>query len=365
MPGVYISFPFCAQKCTYCNFASGVFPRELEQRYLQRLESELEAAAWPWVPQTVYLGGGTPGSMDPEALRRLLAKVPGAPWRESTLEAAPGAILPESVRAWRDAGISRVSLGVQSFVDRELRQTGRRHDASTVARDVDLLRQEGIAEVNIDLIAGLPGQTAESWRESLHWIERLAPPHVSIYMFEIDEDSRLGQELLLGGVRYGASTVPDEQQTVDFYEEAVDRLAALGLARYEISNFARPGHESLHNLKYWQLEPYFGFGADAHSFDGRQRWQNVEDPRQYVESAGTAREESVPAHPHESLWVGLRLSTGITLTAEQDRLFAAPIARLVQAGLLLREGPHLRLTRRGVLLSNEVFAEFLEPCPTP
>lgn len=363
MPGVYISFPFCAQKCTYCNFASGVFPRELEARYLRALESELSAATWPWMPETVYLGGGTPGSMDAEALRRLLALVPGRPWREATLEAAPGAITGKAVRAWVAAGINRVSLGVQSFVGRELRKTGRKHDAAQVAADVRLLRSEGIEEINIDLIAGLPEQTAESWAVSLEWIERLAPPHVSVYMFEIDEDSRLGQELILGGVRYGAASAPAEEQVASFYEAAVERLAALGLARYEISNFARPGHESVHNLKYWRLEPYLGFGADAHSFDGQERWQNVETAREYADRAGHPRGGTVPAHSNESLWVGLRLMAGVELTDAQASGFAEQIARFVKDGLLEQNGRHIRLTPRGVLLSNEVFAEFLEPCP--
>ena len=215
MPGIYISWPFCAQKCTYCNFASGVFPRELEQRYLDRLLSELRATEWPWTPETVYLGGGTPASMQPSQLAAVLSEIPGRPWSEATLEAAPGAITREQVRAWREAGINRVSLGVQSFVDSELRRTGRKHNAAGVAADVALLREEGISEINVDLIAGLPTQTCESWNESLRWIEELAPPHVSVYMLEVDEDSRLGQELLLGGVRYGAMDVPTEDLIAD------------------------------------------------------------------------------------------------------------------------------------------------------
>jgi oxygen-independent coproporphyrinogen-3 oxidase len=364
MPGVYISFPFCAQKCTYCNFASGVFPKPLEGEYLRALEREMLAVDWPWPPETVYLGGGTPGSMETSDLARLLALIPGRPWREATIEAAPGAITAEAVQAWRRLGIQRASLGVQSFVDGELRKTGRRHTAEIVASDVALLRSEGISEINLDLIAGLPGQTAESWKESLEWIARLQPPHVSVYMFEVDEDSRLGQELLLGGVRYGAAVVPTEEATADFYEEAVSRLRGLGLARYEISNFALSGHESLHNLKYWRRQPYLGFGADAHSFDGHFRWQNVEGVREYVEANGNARSQRVEAHPHESLWVGLRLSEGVELTALQERQFGGAIERFVRQGLMHRDGSVVRLTDRGVLLSNDVFAEFLEPCPT-
>lgn len=359
MPGIYISWPFCAQKCTYCNFASGVFPRELEQRYLDRLLGELRSTEWPWTPETVYLGGGTPSSMQPAQLAAVLAEIPGRPWREATLEAAPGGITREQVRAWRAAGINRVSLGVQSFVDAELRRTGRKHTAAGVAADVALLRDEGISAINLDLIAGLPTQTRESWNESLCWIEQLAPPHVSVYMLEVDEDSRLGQELLLGGVRYGALDVPSEDLIADCYELAVERLAQSGLRRYEISNFARPGSESLHNLKYWQLAPYLGFGADAHSFDGQLRWQNVETPQDYCDAADP-RAESVEAKlAEERFFVGLRLLDGIRPSLAERAPHEAAIAELIADGLLQQRGETLSLTPRGVLLSNDVFARFL------
>src|SRR5262249_455558 len=216
----------------------------------------------------------------------------------------------------------------------------------------------GIANYNIDLIAGLAGQSAASWRQSLDWIARLGPPHVSVYMLEIDDDSRLGREKLLGGVRYGAGNLPSEGETADMYEVAVDSLESLGIRRYEISNFARPGFESLHNLKYWQLEPYTGFGADAHSFDGAQRWQNPESPPDDVVCARGA--EPVPANlTEEKFFVGLRLARGIRPSRDEWRRFDAPIRRFVDEGLLETRGETLRLTRRGVLLSNQVFQEFL------
>jgi oxygen-independent coproporphyrinogen-3 oxidase len=281
--GVYLSYPFCAQKCTYCNFASGVFPRELEARYLEGVRREIACHRWQWRPETIYLGGGTPSLMDPNQLRTLLDAIPGRPWSEATIEAAPGTLTLDKIRAWRNSGINRVSLGVQSFIPREIARTGRKHSSEIVAREVALLRECGVDNINIDLIAGLSGQTAASWCESLDWIERLRPPHVSIYMLEIDEDSRLGSEVLLDRKRYGAPGVPPDEMTVELYETAVERLASAGIRRYEISNFARPGWESKHNLKYWRLEPYVGFGADAHSFDGVRRWQNAETAAEYVE----------------------------------------------------------------------------------
>jgi len=364
VPGVYISFPFCSQKCTYCNFASGVLPRHLESEYLRALEQEILAHRWDWTPETVYLGGGTPSQMAPESLERLLALIPGAPWRETTIEAAPGSISAERAARWRGAGINRVSLGVQSFVAAELARTGRKHRAETVAADAGALRACGLGNFNIDLIAGLPGQTRESWRESLNWIERLKPAHVSVYMLEVDEDSRLGREILAGGGRYSAALIPSDELIVECYETAVDRLRGMGIEQYEISNFARPGCESAHNLKYWRLEPYRGFGADAHSFDGRWRWQNVETAQEYVRrvlSGNSPVADMQEAKPiEERFFVGLRLTSGIQPAPEEWRQYEEPIRRGLDGGLLERDGAILRLTRRGVLLSNEIFSEFVQ-----
>jgi len=319
--------------------------------------AEIERHRFEWRPETVFLGGGTPSSMELPALAAVLAAIPGRPWKEATLEAAPGTVTAERARAWSAAGINRVSLGVQSFIREEIAATGRNHRAETVVSDLETLREAGISNYNIDLIAGLAGQTMSSWRQSLDWIARLSPPHCSVYMLEIDDDSRLGREKLLGGVRYGAGRLPSEGETADMYELAVDWLAGLGIPRYEISNFAQPGFESLHNLKYWQLEPYIGFGADAHSFDGTERWRNMESPEEYV-GAGSA--EPVAANlMEEKFFVGLRLTRGICPTPQEWRRYEAPIGRFVNEGLLETEGETLRLTRRGVLLSNEVFQEFL------
>lgn len=360
MPGVYISWPFCAQKCTYCNFASGVFPKELEGRYLERLEREIRETEWPWTPDTVYLGGGTPSQVAPEILGRILDAVPGREWAEATLEAAPGSFGPDAPPVWRRAGINRVSLGVQSFLEGELRKTGRRHTAEVVRKDVATLRAAGFEEINLDLIAGLAGQTEESWEESLGAVLSLDPPHVSVYMLEVDADSRLGLEILEDGGRYGAKDVPGEEAVASMYERAVERLAGAGILRYEISNFARPGSESRHNLKYWRLEEYLGFGADAHSFAGGQRWRNVESARDYVDRASPS-EGMEPARPNEErFFVGLRLDEGVQPTTEDWARHGERIGRLVEAGALRTEADRIRLTSRGVLISNEVFQEFLD-----
>jgi oxygen-independent coproporphyrinogen-3 oxidase len=364
MPGVYISYPFCAQKCTYCNFASGVFSADLEREYLEAISKEIESQDWPWQPETVYFGGGTPSRMDPSDLNRILSGIPGQPWREATMEAAPGCITKDRASDWLRAGIDRVSLGVQSFVPRELARTGRKHTAEIVAAEMGALREAGLSNINVDLIAGLPGQTIASWQESLAWIERLKPPHVSVYMLEIDEDSRLGNEVLLNGKRYGAPDIPADDVIADMYEMATTELGRIGIDRYEISNFARSGFESRHNLKYWRLEPYLGFGADAHSCDGSLRFQNVESAAEYVDRFRQGKSPRGPAtssnHAEEKFFVGLRLSEGVQPYSEDWARFEAPIQRFLNEGLLSRKGEKLMLTDRGVLLSNEVFAEFIE-----
>jgi oxygen-independent coproporphyrinogen-3 oxidase len=357
--GVYISYPFCNQKCSFCNFASGVSTRETIARYERRLLDEVRAHPWTWEPETIYFGGGTPSLMDSASLDAILSTIPQRKTTEVTLECAPGTITPERLRQWTSAGINRVSLGVQSFVTGELRQTGRRHTADIVSKDVALLREDGISNINIDLIAGLPGQTRTSWEESLDWLDRLAPPHVSVYIFEVDEDSRLGKEVLLGGVRYGAALLPSEDLTAEFYERAVEGLCSMGILRYEISNFARPGMESRHNLKYWQLEPYVGFGLDAHSFDGRRRWSNPDTLDAYLANGLDRRDTIETDHDEEQFFIGLRLSRGIQPTASQWRKFREPIEKWRGLGMLEADDQRLRLSDRGVLISNEIFQEFI------
>jgi oxygen-independent coproporphyrinogen III oxidase len=358
VPGVYISYPFCAQKCTYCNFASGVFPQSLESEYMAALRREIAAHRWQWTPDTLYIGGGTPSALDPAELESILELLPGKPWAEATIEAAPGTVTPEKAESWRRAGFTRVSLGAQSFVRQELARTGRRHTAETVEADVATLRRAGMENLNLDLIAGLAGQTAASWEESLDWIEKLDPPHVSIYLLEIDEDSRLGAEILLGGTRYGANERPPDDLAAELYETAAARLRGLGVERYEISNFARPGWESRHNLKYWNLAPYAGFGADAHGFDGVTRRSNLESPAEYA-AALSPLAGSTAASSDERFFVGLRLARGIEPDAGEWRRYERPIRKYVGEGLLEIHERTLRLTSRGVLLSNEVLQEFL------
>lgn len=323
---------------------------------------EIQNHRWEWLPDTVYFGGGTPSLLPIPVLNEIFAAIPTGKLVEITLECAPGTLDADRIVEWVKSGVNRVSLGVQSFDENELRHSGRRHTADIVERDLELLRSHGISNINLDLIAGLPYQTRDSWAESLRWIERLSPSHVSVYLFEVDEDSRLGKEILTGGTRYSAGFIPSEDAAADFYETAVDRLADLGYRRYEISNFSQPGFESRHNLKYWNLEPYVGFGLDAHSYDGMFRWGNPDNLEAYLSqcqssNAGDNREKVDTLE--ERFFVGLRLTDGIRPTEAEWSRFASPIGKWTRLGMLENGGGALRLSAKGVLISNEIFQEFL------
>jgi oxygen-independent coproporphyrinogen-3 oxidase len=397
--GLYISIPFCRSKCTYCNFASGVYPAGEHKRYVDRLVEDLAAApAWaermgvelPRRVDTVYLGGGTPSLLAPELLARIFAGLRAEfylePDAEITVECAPGQLADETLAVLNVAGVNRVSLGAQSFIDREARESGRLHNRAVALSDVMRLRAAGIANLNIDLIAGLAGQTFASWEESLAALAYTGVPHASIYMLEVDQDSRLGREVLSAGKRYHADLVPSDDAIARMYEQAIEVLGQAGLEQYEISNFCRTGKESRHNLRYWQRRPYLGLGLDASSMlaagEGHRilRSTTTDDLTAYL--AGSEPIETTwltRAQQHEEAWfLGLRLNVGVDFAAVQREFGAAMVepalkvvARLVETGLLVSNGETVRLTAQGRLLSNDVFQEFLElealatPLPYP
>jgi len=392
-PGVhsalYLSVPFCRTKCSFCNFASGVSSRELFDRYIAHLEQAIASAPalahevgteFDPLLDSVYLGGGTPSILAPDQLDRLFAAIARvfelSPQAEFTVEVAPGTLSEEVLAALLRAGVNRVSLGVQSFVDQESRSVGRLHTRGGTLGDVARLRQSGISEISVDLIAGLPYQTQESWERSLDEVVALDVPHASVYMLEVDEESRLGRELIAGGTRYHAHHVPDEELTVALYERACERLNAAGVRQYEISNFAREGHQSRHNLRYWQRLPYFGFGVDAHSMLAApvrgdvNRSVRIATPDSLdALLAGGAAERTVVSGQQaieETYFLGLRMNRGVELLAIKEEFGIAAvdqykdaIAGMVESELLALEDGWLRLTPRGRLLSNEVFAAFL------
>lgn len=383
--GVYIQVPFCQTKCTYCNFHTGVVNAEKYAPYAEAVAVEIRnhralysATAIPVesleraTVDTIYFGGGTPSLLDPKHLKNVLTAVRDS-FRcelcEVTLEADPETVTPEKAAAWADAGINRVSFGVQSFSDLELKASGRMHRREDIYRAVPALRGAGIQNISFDLIAGLPHQIPESWRNSLDELIALNPEHVSIYLLEVDEGSRLGRELISLGTKYSAPAVPSDEQMADSYDLARELLADAGYEHYEISNWAKPGFASRHNLKYWRRELYLGFGAGAHSFNGSMRWANAHDSAQYVAAiqsgklpAGQIEPVTADQAREEEIFLGLRQLAGINLREfSPDRVKALDkkLAPLESAGLIERDGSVVRLAPNKLSISNEVFVELL------
>jgi oxygen-independent coproporphyrinogen-3 oxidase len=382
--GIYVQVPFCQTKCTYCNFHTGVFSKDLYAPYVRAVCREINefprALAENGITEvsgdvvdTVYFGGGTPSLLEPAHLSQIIETIRvyfPVQFEEVTLEADPETISPEKADAWLEAGFNRISMGVQSFNDAELRPAGRMHRRVDIFEATKILRTAGFANLSYDLIAGLPHQTDASWQDSVEQLLSLRPEHVSIYLMEIDEGSRLGLEVLQSGDRYSAKSIPSDDSMADYYESGSRQLAAAGYAHYEISNWGLPEFESRHNLKYWRREPYFGFGAGAHSFNGSQRWANAHDPAAYSNAihAGKFPIEQLESVSHgqaleEELFLGLRQLSGIDLGAVETKYgtsLRSRIGELLAQGLVEWDGPRLRLSPERLSVSNEVFVHFLE-----
>jgi oxygen-independent coproporphyrinogen-3 oxidase len=375
--GLYFSVPFCQTKCTYCNFHTSVVSAGQYRPYAEALQREIAlraAAIGSRNFDTIYFGGGTPSLLEARDLARVVEAARRelrVEAREVTLEADPETIVLEKAREWREARFNRVSLGAQSFNDRELQAAGRMHRRADIFSAVAALREAGIENISMDLIAGLPHQTRESWEESLRELIALRPEHVSVYLMEIDEGSRLGLEVIQGGARYSARDIPSDDAMAASYERACEALGAAGYEHYEISNWGLPGFRSRHNLKYWDREAYWGIGAGAHSFDGRERWANVHDAGAYVAAVGGGRlaeeqreEVSAQQELEERIFLGLRKLEGIDLCelpagAHNARLHER-VTELLEQGLLITEGSRVRLAPERVAVSNEVFVELLD-----
>jgi oxygen-independent coproporphyrinogen-3 oxidase len=397
--GIYISVPFCKAKCTFCNFASGVFGADRMQAYVERVCREIRGAKagavklgarLPRVVDTIYFGGGTPSLLAAGQFRQIFERLRGefeiTSDAEITLECAPGQLADETLDELLSQGMNRISFGVQSFVEQETAAVGRLHTRLQCEAELARVRAAGVREVNIDLIAGLPHQTAESWAYSVEQAIASGAPHVSVYMLEVDEESRLGREMLEKGSRYSASAVPSEDETADWYEEACAAFDGAGLHQYEISNFAREGHGSRHNLKYWRREPYLGFGLDAHSMlptdAGAVRFANTSDLEEYLGAADSgfklfARsmdalgEDAIDVIGgveafEESLFLGLRLNEGVRFETLRGQFGEAMLQGVMpallevrDAGLLELDFDRMRLTAHGRVVSNEVFSRLL------
>ena len=385
--GVYVSVPFCKAKCSFCNFASGVFAEARIDGYIERLAEEMRGARayaaqlgveLPGRVDSIYFGGGTPSLLEPEVIARVFAGLRGefeiAADAEVTVECAPGQMSDLSLFEYQKQGVNRLSFGVQSFVDRECAAVGRLHTGAECRAELARMQAAGVSRLGIDLIVGLPHQAEATWRYSVEQAIESGVEHVSMYMLEVDEDSRLGREFLAGGARYGAAALPDEDRVADWYQAGCEWLEAAGLRQYEISNFARVGGESRHNRKYWERKPYVGFGLDAHSMLrtglGGVRWANPDEMNGYVGLMGergftrTVDVVGKEAAFEETLFLGLRQVDGVDLAGLEELfgmngLIAGPVAEMVEAGLVLVEGGRLKLTGRGRLASNEVFGRLL------
>lgn len=395
--GIYIHIPFCRSRCSYCDFATGAYEGQLAARYVSALTREIAtfnltsainepgATTTGDVPadtsrndesfavDTIYFGGGTPSLLTPAQIERILGAVRErfrvAADAEVTLEMNPGTVTPEIVKEFRACGINRASFGLQTFDDEQLRRLGRTHTADDARRTLSILREAAFDNVSFDLIAGLPGQTLLQWAENMDAALALRPAHLSLYLLEVHEGTPLAEQL-----RQGRWPQPDADVAAEMYQLLIERTRAAGYEHYEISNFCLPGCEARHNLKYWTNAPYYGFGSSAHSYDGeRTRWSNERDAARYVElieTRGSARVEtnelSLRDAGAEALFLGLRLMRGVDLKAHQvqfgrdvRREYAADLTRFHEAELIELDGDLLRLTRTGVLLSNEVFAAFV------
>ena len=387
--GIYIQVPFCASKCTFCNFSSGVERSSIFDQYARMVQRDVEA--WPrhlpaqGIPaevlslavDSIYLGGGTPALLGAERLNLIVKALRQhlhlSGKLEFTIETTPGSASANLLQAFRDLGINRLSIGAQTFDEKELSSTGRLHSVDETVDLVHQARKSGFQNISLDLIAGLPHQTEESFRRSLEATVKLRPEHVSLYLFEVDEKSRLGREVVHGGDRYHAAAVPDDEFMADSYGAACEFLGREGYLQYEISNFALPGLESSHNRKYWQLAPYLGLGAGAHSFDGARRWSNQVDVRGYLAKLQAGDSPITEFHTlaadeqvEEFFFLGLRQVEGVDLAAARERWgreYLMPWERKVQSlkneGWVICEGERVCLARHAYLISNEIFQEFV------
>ena len=377
--GIYLHIPFCKSRCSYCDFATDIYrSSDAVERYVYALCREIEtfnvedpnsAISNTKSADTIYFGGGTPSLLSPEQVGKILSTVHDkfeiADKAEITMEMNPATVTSETLSAYRSLGIDRASFGVQTFDDRELRLLARGHDADDARNTFKLLRDACFDNISFDLIAGLPGQTLDRWRRNLDEAIAMRPEHMSLYILEVHEGTPLAEQ-----IRSSRRPRPDESLAAEMYDVMLDKLSEAGYEQYEISNFALPGFESRHNSKYWRLEPVFGFGVSAHSFDGSERYANERDTSKYVamiENSGTAevsRDEIDAAS--EFAFLGLRLVDGIDLDEYRDEFgvdivvkYSSELKDANADGLVEYCDRRLRLTRKGMLFSNEVFSIFV------
>ncbi len=373
MLGLYVHVPFCASRCSYCDFATAPYDERSATRYAAALEGELEAAALSlgkMRADTLYVGGGTPTVLGPKRLADVLAQIAGqftiAPGAEVTCEANPESLADDVLDALADGGVNRLSLGTQTFDPVILNVLGRRHDAAQAEDAYWRARAQGFENVSLDLMYGLPGQNLDGWTRDLERGLALKPDHVSAYGLTLEPHVKLYRER-------AAYTFPDDDEQAAMYYEAVDKLTTAGFVHYEISNFARPGRECGHNLKYWRDEEYVGFGPAAASHWRGGRYRNPADLDEYCAAAAAGRwppTNPEPSDPYREMRtaavLGLRLTAGIDAAAFEKRTglnpkeyYKSELERFAAAGLITVDDDNVRLSRRGLFLADEVFAALI------
>lgn len=372
--GLYIHIPFCRSRCSYCDFATGIYQGELAERYVHALVSEISRSSNAGAHvDTVYFGGGTPSLLTPAQLDQIFSALHRQfdidRDSEVTLEMNPGTVDRDQLRSFRQSGVNRASFGAQTFDDAELAKLGRSHTSADTLKTFHELRAAGFDNVSFDLIAGLPGQTLAGWQQNIEQSLALQPEHLSFYLLEVHSGTPLADH-----IRRGLQPAPDEDLAAVMYEWMIERAAAAGYEHYEISNLCKPGFSSRHNTKYWTGASYYGFGCSAHSFDGRsRRWSNQRDVLRYVENieqgaSPVVEEQELTAADlrAEALFLGMRMMRGVDVR-EYNELFGVDLRaehrddldRFREAGLVEFDGDLIKLTRNGALMSNEVFAAFV------
>jgi oxygen-independent coproporphyrinogen-3 oxidase len=377
MLGLYLHVPFCSAICNYCNFNRGLFDAELKARYVAALEAEIRGAARrpadAGAPaDTIFFGGGTPSLLEPAEIGRLITACRDvfdvAGDAEVTLETNPETATPARMEQFRAAGVNRISFGVQSFREPELRRLGRLHTAERAVRAIGEARSAGFDNVSLDLMMWLPQQSRSDWQESVEALVGVGPEHASLYLLELYPNAPLKEEM----ARSGWSLAPDEDAAA-MYLWSLARLDEAGYEQYEISNVARPGRQSRHNVKYWSDGEWLGFGCGAHSTRAGVRAKNVSGTEEYIRRIGAGepvesdrRVLSATERLEDALFTGLRLTRGLDIESVGIRYgvdvwqrFGEGLAPFVTEGLLVREGPRLRLTREGMLVANEIMAVFV------
>ena len=372
MLGLYIHIPFCSSICNYCNFNRGLYDEALKTRYVAALLREIDRAPTALDADTIFFGGGTPSLLEPDEVRAIVdacgARFSLTSDSEITLETNPETVDRDKLERFRAAGVNRLSFGVQSFQDEELRRLGRIHSADRARAAVREARAAGFDNVSLDLMMWLPGQSVESWLRNVDGLIATSPDHASLYLLELYPNAPLKEDM----ARAGWSLAPDED-AAEMYQRAMARLEDAGYRQYEISNVARPGHASRHNLKYWMDGEWLAFGCGAHSTIGGVRWKNVSSTEEYITRviAGTGvvterRVRSAQERLEDALFTGLRLADGVDIEAVGRRYqcdvwtrYGDALAPFLEAGWLVREGARLRLTRPGMLMANEIMSVFV------